>query len=59
MMCLHKEIKHSLNLGNTTPIITIFYLPTSYLNTGNSRLSGIMEGRKVTGNPKPWLKQKQ
>jgi hypothetical protein len=25
----------------------------------HSRLSGVMEGRKVTDNTKPWLKQKQ
>jgi hypothetical protein len=27
--------------------------------TGSSRLSRVMEGRKVTNNPKPQLKQKQ
>jgi hypothetical protein len=36
-------------------------VPAVVLNayTGNSQLSGIMEERKVTDNPKPWLKQKQ
>jgi hypothetical protein len=29
------------------------------LCTGNSRLSGVMEGMKVTDNPKSWLKQNQ
>jgi hypothetical protein len=27
--------------------------------TGNSQLSGLMDRRKVTNNPKQWLKQKQ
>jgi hypothetical protein len=28
-------------------------------NTGSSQLSGVMEGREVRDNTKPWLKQKQ
>jgi hypothetical protein len=30
----------------------------TFLNTGNSWLSGVMVGSKVTDNPKPRLKQK-
>jgi hypothetical protein len=30
-----------------------------FRSTGNSGLSGVMVGRKVMDNPKPWLKQKQ
>jgi hypothetical protein len=32
---------------------------TKHFNTGTSQLFGVMEGRKVTDNPKPWLRQKQ
>jgi hypothetical protein len=38
-----------------------FNLLKSYFNnqyTGNSQLSGVMEGRMGTDNPKPQLKQK-
>jgi hypothetical protein len=37
-----------INLGDTT---------ASRANTGNSRLSRVMEGRKVTDNPKLQLKK--
>jgi hypothetical protein len=53
------------SIGTVTNLLIIFYKEESthyilkYPNTVNSELSRVMEGRKVTDNIKPWLKQKQ
>jgi hypothetical protein len=40
-------------------LISIALKEIDIMNTGNSRLSLVMEGRKVMDNPKPRLQQKQ